>query len=110
LTVRLKKFVSSSSVNCINILCEPFSYESNLGRFSLVAIKFEIFWSQNIGEEAAHKMLMKLTTGVDFINVLLTAFTLKDHKSAKRSPVKLSVFLALLGSAHVKATRNMLMK
>jgi hypothetical protein len=35
-------------------------------------------------KKCAHKMLMKLTPGVDFTNVLQAAFTLADPKSAKR--------------------------
>jgi len=35
-------------------------------------------------QKAAHNMLMKLTPGVNFINILQTAFTLADPKSAKR--------------------------
>jgi len=31
---------------------------------------FEIFWQKNIGAKVAHKMLMKLNTGVNFINPL----------------------------------------
>jgi len=45
---------------------------------------FEIFWHQNISAKCACKMLMKLTTGVNFINILCPAFTLADPKSAKR--------------------------
>ncbi len=47
--------------------------------------------------------------GVNFSNVLRTAFTLADPKSAKKT-VKLSVFFALSGSARVKAAHRMLMK
>jgi hypothetical protein len=35
------------------------------------------------GAKAAHRTLMKLTQGVNFINVLCKAFTLLDPKSAK---------------------------
>jgi hypothetical protein len=53
---------------------------------------------------------MKLdTTGVNFTNVLSAAFTHSDPKSAKKT-VKLSVFFAHSGSAHVKAARRTLMK
>ncbi len=47
--------------------------------------------------------------GLNFINVLLTAFTLVDHKNIKKT-VKFSIFLMLLGSTSVKAARRMLMK
>ena len=46
---------------------------------------------------------------VNFINVLRAAFTCADPKSAKKT-VKSSSFLALSGSASVKAARRMLMK
>jgi len=50
-------------------------------------------------------MLMKLTPRVvDFTNILQT-----DPKSTKNT-VELSVFFALLGSAHAKASLRMLMK
>ncbi len=35
---------------------------------------FVIFWRQNIGKKAARKMLVKLTTVVNFINILQVAF------------------------------------
>ncbi len=35
-------------------------------------------------KKVAYKMLMKLTPGVNFINVLCTAFTCADPKSVKR--------------------------
>jgi hypothetical protein len=62
--------------------------------------------------KAAHKPLMKLTpacTVVNFTNILRTAFTSKDHKSAKNT-VKSSVFFALLGSERSKAAHKPLMK
>jgi len=52
---------------------------------------------------------MKLTVGLNFINVLCTAFTLADPKSVKKT-VKLSIFFTLLGSASVKAAHRMLMQ
>jgi len=47
--------------------------------------------------------------GLNFINVLHTAFTLTDPKSVKKT-LKLSIFFMLLGSTSVKAVRRMLMK
>jgi len=35
---------------------------------------FVIFWRKNIGTKVACKMLMKLTTGVNFINMLMHSF------------------------------------
>ncbi len=34
---------------------------------------FIIFWQKNIGTKVAHKMLMKSTGGVNFINILRNA-------------------------------------
>ncbi len=50
-------------------------------------------------------MLIKLTPGVDFTNILFTAITCIDHKSAKMTD-GLIVFFALLGSALVKAAQK----
>ena len=47
--------------------------------------------------------------GVNFTNILQAAFTPADPKSAKKT-VKFSSFIALLGSARVKAARRMLVK
>jgi len=55
-------------------------------------------------------MLMKLTPGVDFTNILQTAFPpSQDRKSAKNT-VKASVLFALLGSARVQDVCKMLVK
>jgi len=59
-----------SEVNFINILCTPFSYEGAFHSFSLIIVWFCNFWWKNIGAKAACKMLMKLTTEVNFINIL----------------------------------------
>ncbi len=48
-------------------------------------------------------------TGVNIINVLPAAFVRTDHESAKKAD-NLTVFFALLGSAHAKAACKMLMK
>ncbi len=47
-------------------------------------------------------MLMKLTAGVNFTNILCVAFMCLDPKSAKR----LDCLIANLGSACVKAARK----
>jgi len=62
-----------------------------------------------------HNVLMKRkrwvgpTLGLNFINILSTAFTCADPKSIKKT-VKLSNFFTLSGSMSVKAVRRMLMK
>jgi len=53
--------------------------------------------------------LMKLTPGLNFINLLRTAFAHADPKSVKDT-YDLTVFFMLLGSMIVKAVRKMLMK
>ncbi len=54
-------------------------------------------------------MLMKLTPGVNFINILRAAFLSADPESAKKTD-NLTVFFVLLGSASVKAASRTLMK
>jgi len=54
-------------------------------------------------------MLMKLTPGLNFFNVLRTAFMLVDPKSVKKID-NLTVFFTLLGSTSVKAACRTLMK
>jgi len=51
-------------VNFINILRSCFLYERTLHSFSVLHFGFVIFWQKDIGEEIAHKMLMKLTPGL----------------------------------------------
>jgi len=48
---------------------------------------------------------LKLTPGVNFINILPVAFAGADTESEKKTD-KLNVFLALLGSACIKAARR----
>ena len=59
--------------------------------------------------KSAHKMWVKLTPGVNFINILRSTSAHMDPKRAAQT-VNSSQFVALLGSACVKAARNMLMK
>jgi len=42
--------------------------------FLKLQLGFVIFWQKNIGTQAACKMLMKLTKGVNFTNILLAVF------------------------------------
>ncbi len=46
---------------------------------------------------------------VDFTNILREAFKRADPKSTKKTD-NLTVFLALMGSAHVKASNEVLVK
>jgi hypothetical protein len=62
-----------------------------------------------IRKKIVYKMLMKLTTGDNFFNVLWATFMHADLKSTKKT-VKFLIFFVLLGSAHAKAAHKMLMK
>ena len=55
------------------------------------------------------QMLMKLTLGVNFSNILRAAFTYANPRSAKKT-VNLTIFFVLLGSMCVKAANRRLMK
>jgi len=52
---------------------------------------------------------MKMTEGVNFVNILCAAFASLDPKSSKKID-NLTIFFPLLGSAHVKAAQKTLMK
>jgi len=52
---------------------------------------------------------MKLTPGVNFINIIWAAFMCTDPKSTKYTD-NLTVLFALLGSMHEKALGKMLIK
>jgi len=64
-----------------------------------------VFLANEYWQEHVCKILVKLTTGIDFINILCAAFTLVDSKSAKNTD-GLTAFFELLGSALVKAARK----
>jgi len=59
-------------------------------------------------------IISHIPPGVDFTNILRAPLTLADLKSADlksaKNTVKPSVFIALLGSEHVKPARKMLVK
>jgi hypothetical protein len=59
--------------------------------------------------KAALKMLMKLTTAVDFTNILQAVFSFADLKSAKRQSSHPCLF-AFLESACIKAAHKMFVK
>jgi len=51
-------------------------YESIFGQVFIYSLfGFEIFWRQNIGAKAAHKMLMKLTSGL-FVGIRVSSLTI----------------------------------
>jgi len=61
------------------------------------------------GVKAARKKFMKLTPGLNIINILSKAFTHADPKWVKMT-VKLSIFFTLLVSTSAKVACKMLMK
>jgi len=63
-----------SAVNFINIQRTNFSHERWFGSF---------FYVHVTREKCPRIMLMKLTPGVNFINILIAAFMLVGPKSAK---------------------------
>jgi hypothetical protein len=78
----MMKFISQKcddiSGRCVTLFQEAISSTSP------ITFSFVIFWRKNIGEKGVRKMLMKLTLGLNFINILRTAFMLVDPKSKKR--------------------------
>jgi len=70
----------TAGINFTNILRKTFFVQKYLARsFSLVTVQFGfvIICQKDINKKAAGKMLMKLTTGVNFINLLRTNFSYK---------------------------------
>jgi len=65
--------------------------------FLLLQFGFEIFGAKKLARKAAHKILMTLTTGINFTN-MFKAFTPAYPKSANRQSIH-QCLLTLLGSA-----------
>jgi len=61
---------------------------------------FTLLGSERV--KAAHKMLMILTPGINFINILRTAFTRTDPKCAKKT-VKSAVSFGTFGTYGCKS-------
>jgi len=72
-----------SGVNYINILQAPFLYKSAFCSFSLLIVWLCYFWQNNIDAKAP-KLLMKLITGINFINTLAD-FASPDSKKQKKT-------------------------
>ncbi len=68
-------------VNFNNIFWAAFLYNSVFEAFLCLHIVFVIFCLKNIGPNAAHKMFVKLTTGVNLNNLFLVAFCMKVFRS-----------------------------
>ncbi len=84
-----------SEINFINILRAPIFAQNVLDSFSLLyLLYFLIFCQKNIDKKAACKMLVKLTTVVNFINVKCINFLYKHrfgsffyiHTTRKKRP------------------------
>jgi len=73
------------------------------------SLALQFFCISKLGKKPVCEMSVKLTTGLNFINVLLTAFTLIDPKSIKRH-WWLNCIFTLLGSTRAKAVQRTLMK
>jgi len=98
-----KKFAHKILVKFIFALPDPKSAKKT-DNFSVF---FVILGSALV--KSACRMLMKLTPGVNFINILRGTFTCTDSKSAKKTD-GLTVFFAHLGSMCLKALNKMLVK
>ncbi len=100
------KQTTVSVVNFTNILRAAFAPAF----FQQKIVKsYRKVWRNTLEQKAAHKMLLRLTPGLDFINVLRTAFALVDPKSV-RTQSSLQYHFTLLGSTSVKAVRRKLLK
>jgi hypothetical protein len=67
-----------SGVNFINVLWARFSYKISNPKAS-----FAVFGAKILYKKCVCKTLMKLTPGINFINVLRAAFLCQDSKSTK---------------------------
>jgi len=78
-------------------------------QLSLVTFQLCNFWRQNIGAKCTLKMLMKLTIGVNFINILLIKFS---YISASHSFSLVAFWLCNFWRKNIgeKAAHKMLMK
>ena len=82
-------------------------FRTNVGSaaFSSYVLAFE----KNLYEKCAKTMLMKLTVGLNFVNILHIAFMCSNPKSVKYTK-DLTVFFTLLGSTSIKALCKLLVK
>jgi len=63
-----------------------------------------------LSDELKSESWYSTTSGVNFIDVLRTAFTCADTKSSKKCSQAVILFFVLLGSAHLKAACQTLVK
>jgi len=76
--------ISRLWVDFINILHTNFLYERYFGSFFYIHVTREKLPKWHLYKKFVRKMLMKLTIGVNFTNVLQAALSGTDPKSAKR--------------------------
>jgi len=77
-------------------------------KYSQAVSLFSLLGSEDVGA-LPHKMLVKLIPGLDFINVLRTAFTPVVPQSVRTQSNRQYLF-TLLGPTSVKAVRRTLVK
>jgi hypothetical protein len=68
----------SPGINFTNFYEELFHTKIFCAAFMCLQFGFEIFWWNDFGATAAHKMLVKLAPGVNFTNIFWAAFTPKS--------------------------------
>ncbi len=96
--------ICNSALNFINGLRARFSYERF--RFGISFLVTHVRRKRHLWEKFVRKMLMKLTPGVNYINVLRAAFACTDPKRAKRHWWLDCHYAVILGSAFVKAAHK----
>ncbi len=75
-TCKWKKLPTLSYVKFVHFLLIKLTAGCQFHQqFTCTFFCFVTFWRKNISSKAAYKMLMKLTTGVNFINILFVHFT-----------------------------------
>jgi len=103
----LRTHRSSISPSCLRAAFKHADPKSEK-KFSQVISVFFPFWNLPV-QKRLIKCWWNWHPGLNFINVLYTAFTRSDPKSVKKT-VKLSIFFMLSGSTSVKAAHKMLVK
>jgi len=74
-----KEIGSKAARKMLVVSISPTFYISEFGNFYLLTLSvqaFQFFWQKNAGTKAAGIMFIKLTIGVDFINILRSHFAL----------------------------------
>jgi len=85
----------------MKVFCEAFLY---------LQFGFVIYWQKNIGAKAAHKMLMKLTTGLNFTNIFQGVFFLTKALSGAFCTYNMWLYFLSKGHYGKKAALKILEK